>query len=149
MKAMNNILLVRVPATDIDYLRELRDHIQESLCGGILVLPDDAPCEVMELPALGRVEVAAPQEAQALPEVSEPRGPAEEKRAIVQRLKDYRAAHGSGCLAAVSAKTAHRKDQRISDDVLRSICADGAPKMTMEDWRNIGRALDSLEGKGD
>ena len=32
-------------------------------------------------------------------------------------------AHGPGCLAVVSAKTARRKDRRISDDVLRQICA--------------------------
>ena len=73
---------------------------------------------------------------------------AEEKRAIIQSLKDYRAVNGPGCLAAVSAKTARRKDRRISDDVLRHICADGAPKMPLEDWRSIGRALDILEQKG-
>lgn len=70
---------------------------------------------------------------------------AEEKRAVIQRLKDYRAAHGPGCLAVVSAKTARRKDRRISDDVLRQICAGGAPKMPIQDWRSIAKALDALE----
>lgn len=73
---------------------------------------------------------------------------AEEKRAVIQRLKDYRAAHGPGCLEAVSAKTAYRKERRISDDVLRQICAGGAPKMPIQNWRSIAKALDVLERKG-
>lgn len=133
--------------------RELRDYILESLARGVLVLTEDASCEVMELPQLGGVEVK-PEKEVPVSSPPEPTVPAhasseaEEKRAIVQRLKDYRAVHGAGCLAAVSAKTARRKDRRISDDVLRHICADGAPKMPIQDWRSIGKALDSLEQKG-
>lgn len=88
----------------------------------------------------GAVSKAAPEE----PYQSE----ADEKRAILRRLKDYRAEHGPGCLAAVSARTARRKDRRILDDVLRHICADGAPKLPIADWRSIGRALDVLEQSG-
>lgn len=147
----NNILLIHVPETDVNKLRELRDYILESLSQGVLVLPEDAAWDVMELPPLGGVEVE-PEEVVPEPPPPEPDTPAptsseaEEKRAIIQRLKDYRAAHGPGCLAAVSAKTARRKDRRISDDVLRNICADGAPKMPIEAWRSIAKALDQLEG---
>ena len=105
--------------------------------------------EVMEFPpptdgggTLEKMTVPDPKPDVPVPTSSE----AEEKRAIIQRLKDYRAAHGPGCLAAVSAKTARRKDRRISDDVLRNICADGAPKMPIADWRSIRKALDALEG---
>ena len=149
----NNILLIQVPETDVNKLRELRDYILESLARGVLVLTEDAACEVMELPMLDDVKL----EPEGEPPVSSPQEPdtpvptsseAEEKRAIIQRLKDYRAAHGPGCLAVVSGRTARRKDRRISDDVLRHICADGAPKMPLEDWRSIGRALDILEQKG-
>lgn len=72
---------------------------------------------------------------------------AEEKRAIVQRLKDYRSANGRGCLEKVSEKTAHRKESRISADTLRDIAADCAPKMGLTEWRKISKALDALEGK--
>ena len=71
----------------------------------------------------------------------------EEKRAIVQRLKDYRAASGLGLLEAVSVKTAHFRGQRISTDTLRDICADGAPIMEMSEWRKISRALDLMTSK--
>ena len=146
----NNILLIQVPETDVNKLRELRDYILESLSQGVLVLPEDANCEVMELPILGDIklesEVEAPISSPPEPDTPVPTtSEAEEKRAIVQRLKDYRAVHGAGCLAAVSAKTARRKDRRISDDVLWHICADGAPKMPIEDWRSIAKALDALE----
>lgn len=81
------------------------------------------------------------------PEPEAPPGPteAEEKRAILQRLKDYRAANGLGALEAVSAKTAHQKGKRLPADTLRYLCADGAPKLPMSDWHKISRALDALE----
>ena len=109
----------------------------------------NAISEVMELPpAVEPLREGTPKARKMelpVPEVDE----GDEKRAILQRLKNYRAAHGPGCLAAVSARTARRRDRRISDDVLRNICADGAPKLPIEDWRSIGRALDALEQKGD
>lgn len=71
--------------------------------------------------------------------------PAEEKRAIAQRLRDYRAAHGLGCLDAVAQKTAHRKGSRLPVDTLRDIAAGKAPKMELSEWRKIARALDLLE----
>lgn len=149
MQAANNILLVRVPETETNRLRELRDYILQSLEKTVLVLPEDASWELLELPPLGGVAVA-PEEVVTDAAAPEPDAEmivslSEEKRAIAQRLRDYRAAHGPGCLAVVSAKTAHRKDSRISDDVLREICAGGAPKMPIQDWRCIGGALDVLE----
>lgn len=113
-----------------------------------------ALAEVMELPPLGGAAVGPEESVPEPPHSPEPNiqvpisSEAEEKRAIVCRLKEYRSANGPGCLAAVSAKTARRKDRRISDDVLRHICADGAPKMPITDWRSIGKALDTLEQKG-
>lgn len=149
MRTVNSILLVRVPEVDTNRLRELRDYILQSLDKNVLVLPEDASCEVLELSPLGGVAVA-PEEVVTDAAAPEPDAEmivslSEEKRAIAQRLRDYWAAHGPGCLAAVSAKTAHRKDRRISDDVLREICAGGAPKMPIQDWRCIGVALDVLE----
>ena len=162
MQTTNNILLVRVPTLEAVNGRELRDYILESLAKGVLVLTEDASCEVMELPPLG--EVAGGETGQAILTTEQPDSSVEaegqitnpelpaadqsggaEKRAIVQRLKDYRGTHGRGCLDKVSEKTAHRKEARISADVLRDIAADRAPKMELSEWRKIARALDSLE----
>ena len=151
MQAANNILLVRVPETETNRLRELRDYILQSLEKTVLVLPEDASWELLELPTLGGVTVepeeVVTEDAAPEPDTEMNVSLSEEKRTIAQRLKDYRAAHGPGCLAIVSTKTARRKDRRISDDVLREICAGGAPKMPIQDWRCIGNALDALEKK--
>lgn len=151
MRAASNILKVSVPETEVNRLRELRDYILESLAWGVLVLTEDASCEVMELPPLGRVEIDVP----ALPVViepaieSDPPGPevdaeAAEKRDILQRLLDYRKANGLGCLNVVSAKTAYRKSDRISANTMRMIITGDAPKLDISEWRKIAKALDAL-----
>lgn len=155
MQEANNVLLVRVPAQEAEDGRELWDYILESLTQGVLVLTEDASCEVMELPPLGGVMVEVKEQpdltTEAEGQTTNPELPAAdqsggaEKRAIVQRLKDYRSTHGRGCLDKVSEKTAHRKEARISADVLRDIAADRAPKMELSEWRKIARALDALE----
>lgn len=153
MQTANNILLVRVPAQEAVAGRELRDYILESLARGVLVLTEDASCEVMELPLLGGVLVEEQPDltTEAEEQIANPDPPATdqsgvaEKRAIVQRLKDYRSTNGLGCLDKVSEKTAHRKEARISADSLRDIAADRVPKMELSEWRKIARALDLLE----
>ena len=163
MQTANNILLVRVPETKLDDLRALRDFVLESLVSvGLLVLPEDVTLEVMALPPLGGVTVV--ETGQAIPATEQPdpateaegqvpspelpaadQSEAGEKRAIVQRLKDYRSTYGRGCLEKVSEKTAHRKESRVSADTLRDIAADRAPKMELSEWRKIAKALDVLE----
>lgn len=148
MKTANNILLVRVPAQEVVDGRELRDYILESLAQGVLVLTEDASCEVMELPPLGGVVVdltgaAGPIINPEPPPIELSEG--DEKRAIVQRLKDYRNVHGRGCLDKVAEKTAHRREARLPVDTLRDIAADRAPKMELSEWRKISKALDALE----
>ena len=66
----------------------------------------------------------------------------EAKRAILQRLKVYRAANGPGCLDAV-AKAA-RSPKTITAMVLRDVLL-GSAVLEMKDWLKIGRALDKLE----
>lgn len=146
----NSILLVRVPGCEAVDGRELRDYILESLERGVLVLTEDATCEIMELPPLGGVEVTAAVVLSPPAPADNPESPSEgnEKRSILQRLVEYRKVHGLGlleALEAVSVKTAHNKSQRISADALRSILADGASPGPMEEWRKISRALDKLE----
>lgn len=68
----------------------------------------------------------------------------EKKRAILQRLKAYRAANGPGCLDAV-AKAA-RSPKTITAMVLRDVLL-GSAVLEMKDWLRIGRALDRLTEK--
>lgn len=67
---------------------------------------------------------------------------AEEKRAILARLKAWREAHGPGCLDAVAKKAGHG----ITPEMLRDLCL-GAVKLLMDDWRRINKALDKLEAE--
>ena len=151
MKMANNILLVRVPEVEVNRIRELRDFILQSLDNSVLVLPEDASCEVMNLPPLGGVEIDVPALPPAVESAieSNPPGPevdaeAAEKRDILQRLLDYRKANGLGCLNVVSAKTAYRKSDRISANTMRMIITGDAPKLDISEWRKIAKALDVL-----
>lgn len=152
MSSNKSVLVVRVDSIDnIDYIT-MRDEILESIRLGVLILGPDDTLEVMELPPLGGLEIErisepTPESPETEPTAKpepEPLSEGEEKRQILQRLKDYRAAHGLGSLEKVSAKTAHNKNQRISSNDLRSILTDGI-SMHIEEWRKISRALDKLE----
>ena len=145
MEPDNNrkVLLVRMDIhSGVDHIA-LRDYILESLALGALILGMDDTYEIMELPPLGSVEVK-PLKTESEPAPIPDSGKGEEKRAILQRLKDYRAENGLGSLEKLSAKTAHQKGKRLSAETLRFLCAGGAPKMPMTDWRKISRALDLL-----
>ena len=65
---------------------------------------------------------------------------AEEKRAILARIKAWREAHGPGCLNVLAKKVGHG----ITAETLRDLCL-GAVKLPIEDWRRINKALDKLE----
>lgn len=137
-KTVNRILLVRVPAEKAVDGRELRDYILESLERGVLVLTEDASCEVMELPALGGVTVAAEPQAPPVPADS-PEGPSEgdEKRAILRRLTEYRKVHGLGRWGLSPSKrpTIKASDyQRINCGRSWSTALRPAP------WRSGGRS---------
>ena len=148
----NSILLVRVPDQAAVDGRELRDYILESLAQGVLVLTEDASCEVMELPSLGGVETGEDQ----APQVQEPpveAGPAQkkavfcgqgasEKRKIMDRLKAYRLVHGLGCWTAV----AKASGGKLSEDQLRDMAA-GTAALPIGEWRLADKALDKLEQK--
>lgn len=78
------------------------------------------------------------------PSISAAEAEGKEKRIILQRLTDYRSAHGRGSLEDVSQKTAHNKSKRLSSDTLRMLLT-GDTRLSITDWRKIGRALDMLE----
>lgn len=156
-----NILVVWVPSDDIDKLRSLRDFVLDSLERGVLVLPADSEVEIITVPKLNGVAVCgctmdAPMElllenehsSQSISDEVEAAykpcsAAAEEKRAIAQRLKNYRTLNGLGCFAAVVK--ASRSRGKITEDILRAVVSDRPPQMDITDWRKIGKALDRLE----
>ena len=149
-----NILIVWMPGGQIEDKRVCRDYILESLQTGVLVLPSEVSCEVMELPPLGGVAVREvspavsadmPQMEKAEPETVNVslrggRG-AEEKREIQKRLKAYREAHGLGCWEAVVKASGGT----LSGDQLRDM-TNGTASLPIADWRRADRALDKLTG---
>lgn len=84
-----------------------------------------------------------------MPEEPEPSSPqctgrnAAEKRRIFERLQLFPGGPGLGCLRRISDKCTFG----ITDDLLRDILT-GNASPTIKEWREIGRALDELEGKG-
>ena len=89
---MRDVLIVRAPGEPREALEELRDYVVESLRRGVLVVPEGMELEVLALPEPGEEDAGpdAPEEPSAAPTG---RG-AEEKRAIQEKLKAYRRAHG-------------------------------------------------------
>lgn len=110
-----------------------------------------AMTEVMELPPQGGAEFETTGKQEALAVNSDPpsliQDDAAKKRAILQRLNDYRKGNGLGCLEKVSEKTAHFKTDRLSAETLRMIITGDVPRMSMDEWEKIARALDALESK--
>lgn len=148
---MNNILVVRVTSLGSFDYKEMRDDILESVKRGVLILGLSDICEVMELPPLGGVAVEAAGKQEALTSNTSPpsliQDDAVVKRAIFQRLTDYRKKNGLGCLEKVAEKTAHFKAERLSTEALRMVITGDAPKMGMAEWEKISKALDALEGR--
>lgn len=111
----------------------------------------NAMAEVMELPPLSAEKVEAAGKQEALAANSDPpsliQDDAAKKRAILQRLNDYRKGNGLGCLEKVSEKTARFKTDRLSAETLRMIITGDVPRMSMDEWEKIARALDALESK--
>lgn len=151
-----------------------RENVRLGLASGVIVLGRDSALEVMELPAeICPVMVEAegllikdglPALMADEPEL-EPIDPAaeaeplrsrdvavlfdaatgEEKRAILQRLRDYREAHGRGCLEAVASKIKHwRGHPDLDATALRGLLT-GDTVLSLVEWRRVGRALAALE----
>ena len=65
---------------------------------------------------------------------------AEEKQAILARLKAYRSAHGLGCLTQV----ADEAGSPVTADLLRDMLV-GAASPNIAQWRQVNEALATLE----
>ena len=132
---MRDVLIVRAPQLAREGLEGLRDYVVESLRRGVLVVPEGMELEVLALPEPGEENAGpdAPEEPSAVPTG---RG-AEEKRAIQEKLKAYRRAHGLGCFRAV----AQAGLPEVTETMLRNMAA-GTVAYPLSDWRAAGRALE-------
>lgn len=68
---------------------------------------------------------------------------AEEKRAILQRLQEFREKNGVGCLTQVTRRMGR---SALRAEVLRGVLT-GDSVLEIRDWRRIGRALDRLDAQ--
>lgn len=145
------VLVVHLPiGQDVD-LPSMRDYVQECLQAGVLVLAHGTVYRVETLPVSTPILLAEDEAPIQMPpggQTPVPPGPSpqeaarREKQAIQQRLRQYREAHGPGCLAAVA--DAITGTPIIPDMTLRDVL-NGAAVLPIRDWRRIRKALDGLE----
>lgn len=135
---MGEILVVRVPGELAPRLEELRQYVRESVSQGVLVLAEGMQMEVLSLPELG-ADTSYKGEGEEPSAVPTGRG-AEEKRAIQERLKAYRRAHGLGCFRVV----AQAGEPELTETILRGMVS-GTASYPLSSWRAASRALDRAE----
>ena len=157
------VLVVRAPNLPEEGRASLRDYVVDSLRLGVLIIWPGVSYSLERFPQLGGVlccgtepagsppgqePAATGQEEVLLREHPVPQPVikgygAAEKKAILNRLKKYREAHGLGCLDGL-AKVCGGS---VTADLLREVLS-GSPSMEMSTWRCIGRGLDKMEGGG-
>lgn len=159
------VLVVRAPNLTEEARTFLRDYVVESLRLGVLVVGPGVNYSLERFPQLGGVHCCGAEPT----EKEEPKAPlpgqetvvagqeellrehsvdcrpitgrnAEEKQAILARLKAYRSAHGLGCLAQV----ANEAGSPVTADLLRDMLV-GAASPNIAQWRQVNEALATLE----
>lgn len=144
-----DIVVVKCPKALVDELRDVRDFVMESLGKGVLVLGPGYGYTVETLPDRVLVEQQGPEPVvlreKEVPQVSippTPKGrkasPAQRKREILERLKEYREKHGQGCFASLEDKAG------VNADLLRGLLT-GETKADMATWEAVDKALNRLE----
>ena len=146
---MSHLLIVTVPASmNVTTMAAVRDYVAGSLPTGVLVLEDCMTWEVTDLPELGGTVVQGnqPDESGDCPGEDPPidnkgtashfSGPgAREKRRIYDKLQQYRADNGLGCLTVLSNVSGGKVTETELRDAL------GANQLPIEVWRRIDKAL--------
>lgn len=149
---MREILIVTVPGNiSAESRTALRNYVAESLRTGVLVLGVDETWEVANLPELGGAVVQGlqPDKKRDCPGQEPPKedketshfsGPgAREKRRIYDRLRQYRAGNGLGCLTVLSDVSGGT----VTETDLRDALA--ANRLPMEVWQRIDKALQAVD----
>ena len=148
------VLVVRLPVERLNSqeLAAVRAYILECIQTGVLVLPEKVGIKVENLPIAKAVavETAGAVVAEQAPVLrahdagAEQAG--EEKRLILHRLKEYRAAHVLGSLGGLVRYVRNTQDRPpITAETLQRLLT-GDAVLEIADWRRIGRALDKVEG---
>lgn len=170
------VLRLPFAVPDPERLDAWRENVRLGLASGVIVLGRDSALEVMELPAeicpvmveaegllikdglpamMGDEPELAPidpaDEAEPLRSRDVARltdsAAGDEKRAIKERLRAYRAAHGLGCLEQVASKIRHwRGHPDLDAAALRGLLT-GDTVLSLVEWRRVGRALAALEAE--
>ena len=148
------VLVVRLPVERLNSqeLAAVRAYILECIQTGVLVLPEKVGIKVENLPMSQAVavETAGAVIAEQTPVLrahdAGPEQAGEEKRLILHRLKEYRAAHGLGSLGGLVRYVRTTRDRPpITAETLQRLLT-GDAVLEIADWRRIGRALDKVEG---
>ena len=166
--ASRDVMVVHLPYSvqDVEKLAEIRDHVLMGINCGVLILARDVTYEMIQVPrdllttvwpadSFSELQIPELQIPEAASAAEEPtllrerdltrlaeQSDAATKRQVLKRLRDWRAAHGLGCLEEVSSAT--RTRGRISADVLRRLLV-GDEVLDIKDWIKIRWALDQLE----
>lgn len=149
------VAVVRVPEGEPADLPEVRAFVLESLALGVLPLMEGMALTLLDVPPLGGVLVEGrtqpPSGTAQPPPAPEPPedeagpaftgGGAREKRRVYEALLAYRRRHGLGCLEELAGLIG----DGMTANILRSALA--RDKLPMEQWRQIGQALDRLEAE--
>ena len=154
------VLVIHLPVGKGDTdLREMRDYVAESISKGVLVLNANTAYKLEQFPPLGGIlcqadvpegdAAADPNAPEALlREKDAPRLAAEaeaaEKQQILRRLKEYRKAHGLGCLSELAGAFRRVRGRALITETTLQLLLTGDMVLEIEDWRRIGQALDKL-----
>lgn len=132
------MLIVKVPVGEgREPLAQVRAHVMEAMPSGVLVLEQGTELEFLEdLPEL-QAEVRQKQPGPVSGRA------AREKKAILERLKNYREIHGLGCLAAIAKAGGRETPEPMLRDMLT-----GEGVYTVDQWRAVDRAITAAQ-KGD
>ena len=153
------VLVIHLPVGKGDAdLREMRDYVAESISKGVLILNANTAYKLEQFPPLGGIlcqaddpegdAAAGPIPEALLREKDAPRLAAEaeatEKQQILQRLKEYRKAHGLGCLSELAGAIRRVRGRALITETTLQLLLTGDMVLEVEDWRRIGQALDKL-----
>ena len=143
---MATVAVVRLPAGKPADLPEVRAFVLESLALGVLPLGKGVELELLDVPPLGGVLVEGRGQPPALPAQPPPAPESPGNEAGPEftghgALLAYRRRHGLGCLEELAGLIGGG----MTAGILRSALA--RDKLPMEQWRQIGQALDRLEAE--
>lgn len=142
---MNKVMVVRVPGDpELGVMEQIRDYTIASLAAGVFVIGAKWEHMMLDVGEICGVIVGgdagaaltAEEDAQSGHVQFTGRGSAE-KRRVFNRLREWRAANGLGCLVQLAAPLG------VTDDYLRRAML-GEVTLDLGEWLRIDAALDAV-----